>query len=216
MSTSAARLLRSLRGWISAARLFTDPSRLDMVFVMDQALSNQGMPQRVARLRANETTREPLDARRRLAVDVGALAAMPEGSVGRRFADFLRGNGLDPASIPRLPARDDEEYVHAHLYETHDLWHVLTGFRSDVAGEIGLQAVYAAQLESKLAMLLIGGGLLQAALRAPDDFGRRVDAVVAGWKIGREARSLFGVAWDRWWDRPLDELRRELGVQAVA
>jgi ubiquinone biosynthesis protein Coq4 len=34
-------------------------------------------------------------------------------------------------------------------YETHDIWHVVTGFHTDVAGELGLQAFYLAQFPGR-------------------------------------------------------------------
>jgi ubiquinone biosynthesis protein Coq4 len=200
-----------LSGWVAGIRLFLDPSKLDMVFEMDRALSTD-MPERIARLRTREQQRAAFDARARLTVDVQALAALPAGTLGHAFAEFLRDNRLDPASIPTLPAQTDEEYLSAHLYETHDLWHVVTGFPADIAGELGVQAVYSAQIGGDLAKLLVGGGLLQSAIREPDDFDRRLDAVVTGRRIGREAEPLFGVAWAGLWTTPLADVRRQLGV----
>jgi ubiquinone biosynthesis protein Coq4 len=209
---SPIALITQVRGWVSALRLFVDPSQLERVFEMDRDLSQESIQKRVALLRQDETARRALDDRRRLVIEPATLARLEEGTLGREVAEFLRKNGLDPKNIPTLPAESDEEYFSAHLYETHDLWHVVTGFSTDVAGEIGLQAVYAAKFQGKLAMLIVGGGLLQAAVRAPHDFGRRVDAIVRGWRIGRQARTLFGVDWATLWGVPLADVRRELGI----
>src|SRR5262245_50585799 len=97
------------RGWTSALRLFLDPSQLDMVFALDRALSAKRLPDRLARLRADDVARAALDTRRRLTIDVAALSILPEGSLGRTFAEFLRRNELDPNSIPKLAATSDEE-----------------------------------------------------------------------------------------------------------
>jgi ubiquinone biosynthesis protein Coq4 len=205
----------SLRGWRAGLALLADPSRLSMVFELDRALSRHSVAGRIATLRSGERGREAFEQRRRLTVDLAALGALPCGTLGRAFSDFLRKNGLDPGSIPSLPSGSDDEYFRAHLYDTHDLWHVVTGFDVDIAGELGVQAVYAAQFDSELPKLLLAGGLLQSALRVPDDFTRRVEAVLVGWKIGRGATSLFGVDWARLWSVPLDDVRRELGVGAA-
>ena len=110
-----------------------------------------------------------------------------------------------------MPSTDDHSFLRAHLYETHDVWHVATGFGTDIAGELGLQAFYAAQLGGKLPTLLLGGGLLHAALREPGDLDRRMEAIARGWDLGRSAHPLFGVRWERFWAQPLEEVRRDLG-----
>lgn len=99
------------------------------------------------------------------------------------------------------------------LYETHDVWHAVTGFATDVAGELGLQGFYAAQVPGGLAMVLIAMGFLNAAIFSLDDRERRFQAVVDGWEMGRRAERLFGVRWNELWDRPIDEVRVLFGVK---
>jgi ubiquinone biosynthesis protein COQ4 len=145
-------------------------------------------------------------------VDLARLRTLPEGTFGRNVADFYDAHGLTPAAIPSLEAVDDASYVSAHLYETHDVWHVATGFGTTVAEELGLQAVYAAQMPGSLAPILIAGGLLQGALWVHDDFSARLAAVARGHALGKSARPLFGVLWDEMWGLPLEEVRRRIGV----
>jgi ubiquinone biosynthesis protein Coq4 len=127
-------------------------------------------------------------------------------------ADFYDDNGLTPAAIPTVEALDDVSYVTAHLYETHDVWHVASGFGTSVADELGVQAIYAAQLPGRLAAILIGGGLIQAALWVQGDFTSRLAAVAHGFALGRRARPLFGVRWDELWEQPIEDVRRKLGL----
>jgi ubiquinone biosynthesis protein Coq4 len=126
----------------------------------------------------------------------------------------MRANGLDPAAIPTLPGADETEFVRAHLYETHDVWHAVTGFRTDVAGELGLQAFYAAQAPGGLPWMLLAMGFLNTALYAMAEREARFEAISRGWEMGRRARPLFGVGWDALWSTPIDEVRRSLGVDA--
>lgn len=208
-------VLLQLRGAWAAARLLYDPNRLDEVFALDRAL-----PRRVGELVVAEVSRHPqgrraLEERRRLSLDLARLRAMPEGTFGRAVADFYDRNGLTPAAIPSLEAIDAPSYVTAHLYETHDVWHVATGFGSDVAGELGLQAVYAAQLPGRLAPILIAGGLVQAALWVQKDFAARLASVAHGHRMGREGEPLFGVRWDEMWELPVETVRSQLGLACV-
>jgi ubiquinone biosynthesis protein COQ4 len=140
------------------------------------------------------------------------LREMPAGSLGRAFADYLARNRIDPADLPSRPSPDEHAFVMAHLYETHDLWHTVTGFETDVAGELGLQAFYVAQTEGKLGLLLLSIGMLNSAGKGFDDRQPRLDAVARGWLLGKRARPLFGLSWSERWLQPIAELRAELGL----
>jgi ubiquinone biosynthesis protein Coq4 len=155
--------------------------------------------------------------RRRLGpVDLDRLALLPPGTLGRTFAEFMRARGLDPKSLPRHDDWDEPSFVHAHLYETHDVWHVVTGFDTDVAGELGVQAFYSAQLDGALPRYLLIGGLIQARVWQPEDWARRLDAIARGWTLGKRASALFGRPWDDLWSEPIDEIRATLGIDAPA
>jgi ubiquinone biosynthesis protein COQ4 len=206
--------LLQLRGAWAAARLLRDPNRLDEVFALDRAMPRQAGERVVEAVNRHAQGRRALEERRRLSLDLAKLRALPEGTFGRAVADFYDRNGLTPAAIPSLEASDAPTYVTAHLYETHDVWHVATGFGSDVAGELGLQAVYAAQLPGRLAPILIAGGLVQAALWVQGDFAARLASVAQGHRMGREGAPLFGVRWEEMWDLPLETVRARLVLTA--
>src|SRR6185437_6482379 len=195
--------------------LVRHPEHLDRVFEMSDQLVGKRrdvlvkMRDHVASTPQGEAA---LRERPRLAVRLDDLERLPPGTFGRAFADHMRKNGLDPAAIPTLPGGEELEYVRAHLYETHDVWHALTGFDTDVAGELGLQAFYAAQLPGGLPLLLLAVGFLNTALFSMDDRERRLEAVARGWQMGRSATPLFGVSWGDLWSRPVGEVREILGV----
>jgi ubiquinone biosynthesis protein COQ4 len=200
------------RAGYAALRLLRDPNRLDEVFALDRATPGRVRRMLVEVVSRHERGRRALDERPRMAVDLEMLRALPEGTFGRAVAQFYDRNGLTPAAIPSVEAVDEASYVTAHLYETHDVWHVATGFGSDVAEELGLQAVYAAQLPGRLAPILIAGGLVQAALWVQDDFAPRLAAVARGYRMGRRCEPLFGVRWDEMWGVSLDTVRLRLGL----
>jgi ubiquinone biosynthesis protein COQ4 len=203
-----------LRGHWAGVRLLLDPSKLDQVFEIDAAIPDQeAIMARVAEaMRAHPDGARALAERPRLALDLAALRALPEGTFGRAVADFFDEKKLDPRSIPTLEATDEVQWTKAHLYETHDVWHVATGFPTDVAGELGLQAFYAAQIPGRLPQLLLAGGLLQAALFEQDDFRPRLAAIARGWEMGQRARPLFGVPWNRLFEAPLPTVRTTLAL----
>jgi ubiquinone biosynthesis protein Coq4 len=208
------RSARTVRASVAGLRLLFDPTRLDGVFVVEEALLDDPRARAIVDLvRRDPRGARAIDDRVRLGpIDRPALRALPVGTLGRAYADFLDDNGLDPRAIPTLDAANDAAYVRAHLFETHDLWHVLTGFGTDVPGELAVQAVYLAQVHGALPPLLLTGGLIRALVFERESYRACVDAIARGYTLGAAARPLFGLRWGEMWERPLDEVRAELGV----
>lgn len=216
--------LQTLKNRIDGARalwsfvnLVRHPEHLDRVFEISDKMSRSR--EDVLREMRDHFAMDPVGAaalreKRRVAARLVELERLPEGSLGRGFAQHLRANGLNPASIPTLPAESELQFMRAHLYETHDVWHAVTGFGADVAGELGLQAFYAAQMPGGLPLMLLAVGFLNTALFSMAERERRLEAIFRGWEMGKRARPLFGVAWGNLWARPLREVRGELGLPA--
>ncbi|MFY0533500.1 Coq4 family protein [Nannocystis pusilla] len=80
--------------------------------------------------------RPPLDGR---VLDLAALERLPEGTLGREFARYFGANGITPFENP-YPVHSDVEYLSRRYRDEHDLVHVLTGYGTDVPGEVELQA----------------------------------------------------------------------------
>jgi ubiquinone biosynthesis protein Coq4 len=208
----------ALKMAIAFGRIVRDPNQLDVVFDLVDSISED--PSSQAELEA--ALQDPdialaARARRRIPdLDLATLERMPEGSVGRVAARFFRDNDLDPAALPRREATTDYEWLSAHLYETHDLWHVVTGFGPDIAGELGLQGFYAAQIEGSVALAILSAGMLNTLLFAPAERKERLAAISRGFSMGQRAKSLVGADWARLLPLPLAEVRAELGLEGDA
>jgi ubiquinone biosynthesis protein COQ4 len=199
-------------------RTIRNPERLEDIVELAGVLAPPRALGRITEgLRSIPSAAEALRERPRIGtVEVSALRTLPLGTLGRAFADHLLDNGLDLAALPRLPARTDAEYFRAHMLEVHDVWHVLTGFSTQVAGELGLQAFSLAQLGSPFAAGILTGGLANTLLFAFPERDVRMRAIVRGWLLGKRARLLFGAAWARMWERPLAEVRASFGLDVAA
>ena len=215
-----ARLaLRMARG---AWRVAKDPGRLDEVIaIADDLGETDAFRTILAYTQALPDGPAALADRPRVDLDLPHLRTLPDGSFGREAARFLDERGLDPADLPRRPAGDDHGWLRAHLFETHDLWHVATGFDTDVAGEAGLQAFYLAQFPARLAAILLGIVMLNTFVWKFDEKDARMDAIARGWQLGKQAAPLLGVRWAELWQVPLAEVRARLrlpgaGVTALA
>jgi ubiquinone biosynthesis protein COQ4 len=198
------------------ARLVLDPTQLENVFHMRAAADDPRVTRAIYdRLAQEPDLREALAKRVRLGhFTISDLLGLPEGSLGREYGLFMQRHGLTPGAIPRIDD-DGPLYVRAHLFETHDLWHVATGFGPDTEGETALQAVYAAQLPGMLPAALVSALLLNAAVeRSGRKTKARFDAIARGWELGTRAKSLFGYPWQERFERPLAVVRKELQIDA--
>ena len=206
--------LQSLRMVASLAAFLKKPSELDSVFGVVSSLQDSPLATQMQRHLLADPAMAALVAEqwRPVPVDMGLLANLPEGSLGRTYAEQLQRLGLTPESlIDPKPITTPEEYLTHRLRETHDIVHVLTGFGIDGPGELGLQAFNLAQLRSPLAVLLIFGGLL-SALQDDKPLEPLLNALARGFELGLKARCLITFKLEEGWERPLADWRRELGL----
>jgi len=169
----------------------------------------------VSRLEADPRTAEALRERRSFGpIDLDRLGRMPEGSLGRVFAEHCRRRGLDP-NLVRIPGDGPVDRLLDRLYGTHDIWHVATGWGNDDTGEVGLGGFYLAQLEASFFVFLLAVVLLNTVFLNPASLRPRMDALVAGYRSGRAAEPLFGVDWEALWEVPLPEGRRRLALEGA-
>jgi ubiquinone biosynthesis protein COQ4 len=164
-------------------------------------------------LRDDSRTASALDARRAFGPIVLAdLEDLPEGSLGRVFVEHVRARGIDPNLI-RVPPDDEIGWLLNHLYQTHDIWHVLTGWGNDLPGEVGLGAFYCAQFGSPAFFGYMLGLIFLNVVSRRSDLDAIIAAVGAGYRGGRRAEPLFGVAWDELWEVPVAEIRTRFGLE---
>jgi ubiquinone biosynthesis protein COQ4 len=215
-------LVQKLRGKAKAVRglvrLTKDPTRLEEVFQIAEGFETQERAAAILKdFRDDPQHAAALRDRPRIGhLDLPSMKRFAPGTLGRAVHDELTRLGIDPKDIV-LPTGDSEfDFVRAHMRETHDIWHVVTGFDTDVAGELGLQAFYFAQFRAPLPPLLLSVGMMNTILYAMDDGDRRMRAIVRGWLLGRSAQTFFGVRWAELFDLPLAEVRRRLGVDLAA
>ncbi len=148
--------------------------------------------------------------------ELDALRAMPAGSLGRALAAHMDALGVDFSAFDRAATPSSEfEWFDRHGYETHDIWHVLTGWGTGPANEIGLQGFYLAQLEGLPAAGLVTLAMIRGILGGREELVPIVEAVVAGWQQGRAAKPVFGVDWRPHFGRPLAEVQAEFGLEPV-
>lgn len=148
-----------------------------------------------------------------LEVDLAELRRLPEGTVGRAFAEQLDRNGLEPLVISEaMKQRLADNPLALRYTTTHDLVHVLTGFPTTPAGEIGVFAFMIGQgFGSSRGLLWLGSAIY--ALMMPLHVPGLVRNVRVGLRMAREAQPMLAAPLEELLPLPLTEARRRLGIR---
>ena len=90
--------------------------------------------------------------------DHAGLGDLPAGSVGRTYIDFMKREGLTAAGLVeesqirragKETFNDDLEWYGNRQRDTHDMFHVLTGYGRDALGEAALLAFTHGQISGR-------------------------------------------------------------------
>ena len=147
------------------------------------------------------------------ALEPERLEALPDGTLGREYARFIRANQIDPLGNLLALSRPKNllEYQFWRSYKLHDVLHVVLGCDASVLGEVPIVAYSLGQARSTgvrapaLALCVL---LLHMALRKPEQFQtgdparRRVDAARRA-----DAQAYASHRLEDWMERPVEEVR---------
>ena len=223
------------RDWARAYRIvksvIVDPTKTDEVIEIIDALAGPSFVKNFGRWAAEPAGRELLEARPNLLaklVDREALAAMPEGSFGQVYADFMRRGGISPEGLTQASkeAREqtiealsgkyvytpdpDREYFGARLRDQHDLWHVLTGYGMAPAGEAANLAFSISQIPNMGMAFLVAATVFLAAPKVKFRWSRYL---IQAWRRGRAVPKMLHLArHEELLPLPLEEVRKRLGI----
>jgi ubiquinone biosynthesis protein COQ4 len=202
--------------------LMRDPNDTAQGFRLVEALDPHIHHRELARMRSEPTGERLLreqPALVNLLRDRAALASMPAGSLGRAYLDFCVQEGIEADVFVQIGEAGSQSIEDAQVRyaahrsrDSHDVWHVVCGFRSDMAGEAAILGFTFAQTRSPGLLLLLAGGFLHSLIvgRTAGKTMRRL--AWFGWKSGKRARPLAAAPWEEWLARPLHEIRSDLRV----
>ncbi|MCY1007158.1 Coq4 family protein [Nannocystis pusilla] len=148
-----------------------------------------------------------------LEVDLAELRALPEGTVGRAFAHQLDRNKLEPLVISDdMKQRLAQNPLALRYTTTHDLVHVLTGFPTTPAGEIGVFAFMIGQGFGASRAMLWSSTVIYSLLM-PLHVPGVWHNVRVGLRMAKEAEPMLEARLEDLLTVPLAEARRRLGVR---
>jgi ubiquinone biosynthesis protein COQ4 len=146
------------------------------------------------------------------ALDPDRLAALPDGTLGREYARFIRANGIDPLGNLLALSRPENllEYQFWRAYKLHDVLHVVLDCDATALGEVPIVAYSLGQARSTavrapaLALCVL---LLHMALRRTDQFQTAIRLSAEWMRRGEQTRGYATHRLEDWMDRPVSEVR---------
>jgi len=215
------------RAWRALRGLIADPEQTHLVFEILDAMSGPGFERAFRRFVETGEGRRLLAERPSLfevLSDRAALRALPAGSLGREYARFmdeerLTAGGLVAAerAVDRSDRDEDPDrrFFGDRLRDMHDLWHVLTGYGRDEAGEAANLAFTVGQIPSRGVALIVLAAAVMGPKLPPFPWQRYL---FRAWRRGRRAGWLPLLRYEELLPRPLDEVRRmaRIAVPEVA
>lgn len=205
--------------WQALSRLIADPEDTAQVFTIIRAMSGPSLQQGFERFitlpLGRRVIEEKIDLLSVLS-DRESLRRLPAGSLGQAYLHFVESENLSADGLVAASAADEERFANPwlerygkRLRDMHDLWHTTTRYGRDELGELCLLAFTYAQTRNRGIGLIV----LVGALKLRKAFGRGVfRAALRGYLDGRRAAWLPGQDWENLLSRPLDSVRRELGI----
>ena len=213
---------RPLRAVRNFQALIKDKEDTSLVFKIFESLPSKGFLPRVrelslsdhgAMLRANEPRLpEILD-------DHTALRRTPKGSLAHAYCDFMEAEGLSAAGLvaeaerlgrPKYP--DLVQWFMERSRDTHDLFHILTGYGRDALGEACVLLFTHGQAPSQGHLLIGYAGAANIKKTLKGSKAPVMGAVRQAQRTGKGAPPLIAQPIRELLAQPLDDVRTLLRI----
>jgi len=212
--------IKPIQAGLAVSRLLRDPDDTGQVFKILEALKGNSLGVALKRMRLDPRGQRLLEEQPNIVSvlnDREALLAMPEGSIGRAYYDFVHREGLSAdgliASSEEAPRFEkmgrNERWLGDRLRDIHDLQHVMTGYGRDTLGELCLLSFMTTQTPSRGIEFIIFMGRTKGQKENPDLDLKSL--VREGREIGQSADWMLFTRWEDRLHEPLEKVRAELG-----
>ena len=205
--------LKTLKGMVGMMR---DPYHTESVFDIEDGLRDaEAYEFSLDKIREQPAVCDLLDSRYLAGpTDVDSLSKLPEGTLGKTYADHIQCNGFDADYFRKIEVKSDLDWMLMRIRQTHDIWHVATGFDVGQYGELGLKAFELAQIQRPMAAVITTGGVLRYMMKDPEGLAGCLDYIAFGYRLGIEAKPFLGVRWEDRWAETVDDIRADLNACA--
>ena len=204
-------------------RLIADPEQTERVFELIDALAGDSGERSFQRFLKHPNAASLLAEKPsllRTLADLETLETLPAGSFGQEYARFMRVAGLRADGL--VDAADEAEtrgdrddldpnrrFYYDRLRDMHDLWHVLTGYGRDLAGEAANLAFTYAQTRNRGIAAIV----LAAAFRGPTTLDCHWQRYLwQAYRRGCATEWLPAAKYEELLPLPIDDVRRRLRI----
>jgi ubiquinone biosynthesis protein COQ4 len=213
---------RPLRAVRNFQILMKDKEDTAAVFKIFESLPSKDFMPRIAQLALSEKGEE---LRRtepwlpEILDDHAALRRTPKGSLAHAYCDFMEAEGLSAAGLvaesersgrPRFP--DLVEWYINRSRDTHDMFHILTGYGRDALGEASVLLFTHGQQPSQGHLLIGYAGAANIKKMAKGTKAPVFGAVREAHRTGKGAPPLIAQPIRELLARPLAEVRAEMRI----
>lgn len=212
--------IKPIQAGLAVSRLLRDPDDTGQVFKILEALKGNSLSLAHKRMQLDPRGQQLLEEQPNIVSvlnDREGLLAMPEGSIGRAYYDFVHREGLSAdgliASSEEAPRFEkigrNERWLGDRLRDIHDLQHVMTGYGRDTLGELCLLSFMTTQTPSRGIDFIIFMGRTKGQKENPELDLKTL--VKEGREIGQSAEWMLFTRWEDRLHEPLAKVREELG-----
>lgn len=209
---------RFLLGIGSSIMSLVNPRRADMIAIMGETTGIRAAQYMLNRMKEDPEGNRILSEKPRISsstVDLLELSQLPEGTLGKKYFDFLQTNKVTPDSRDPVRFINNVElaYVIQRYREIHDLIHTILDMPTNMLGEVTVKWVEAYQTRLPLCVL---GGLFGAVRLAPKQRQKYVKYHLP-WAIetGMNSKFFMNVYFEKRWDQLLTVLLKELNIRPL-
>ena len=140
--------IRPLKAVHHMRKLLADKEDTEQVFHIMESLNGKNLKRKLFEYSNMPEGQKMISRRRELPQildDHVTLKKLPEHTVGRAYVEFMEREGLSAAGLVEESEKwwkdhekfdDDIDFLGCRFRDTHDLYHVLTGYGRDKLGEV--------------------------------------------------------------------------------
>jgi len=217
--------LQPLHAFRSLRKLIADKEDTRQVFEIIKALSGRSIFNGYQRMLSLAEGARQAYLRPEIAAklsDDAWLASFAPGTVGAHYREFinLRSFAADGLVDESRKADDSADVDSAHpvawyarrIRDIHDIWHVLTGYRTDTLGEASILAFTHGQVKNRGVAFIVMAAAFEMTRSHPNL--QYIRSMLEGYRHGKAAKWLPAEDYDALFAEPLEAARLRLNIAA--